>query len=445
MMIFKKAIPRRTFLRGIGAAMALPLLDSMTPAFAGALDTAAKPGTRLAYVYVPNGIMMDHWTPPAEGKLGGELPSVLKKLEAFRDQSIIISGLDGGPIIEGMGGGHPRATAMWLTGVDPKKSDHDVQTGVSVDQVAARELGKQTQITSLELGIENAAELVGAISGYAAAYVNTIAWRTPTTPLPVEHQPRAVFERLFGDGDATDPAAVKARLQENRSLLDSVTRDVNRLFNDIGPNDRLKLTQYLDAIRDIERRIQMAEQSSTKDTPRMDRPVGIPAYDEHVKLMFDLWTLAWQTDLTRVVTFMMAREKSDLTYPQIGINESHHSLSHNRGLQERMDLTAKINEHHAGLLAYGLERLRSTPDGDGSLLDHSVIVYGSGLGDGDLHTQQAMPTLVVGGGSGKLKNRGRHIVAAKYTPFTNLHRTVLDVVGTPIDKLGDSTAMLDLS
>jgi hypothetical protein len=445
MMIFKKAVPRRTFLRATGAALALPLLDSMVPAFAGSLDASAKPATRLAYVYVPNGIMMDHWTPSATGKLTGELPSVLKKLESFRDQSIVISGLDGGPIIEGMGGGHPRATAMWLTGVDPKKSDHDVQTGISVDQIAARELGKQTQLTSLELGIENAAELVGAISGYAAAYVNTIAWRTPTTPLPVEHQPRAVFERLFGDGDVTDPASQKARIQENRSLLDSVTRDVNRLLNDLGPNDRQKLTQYLDAIRDIERRIQMAEQSTGKDVPRMDRPVGIPAYDEHVKLMFDLWTLAWQTDLTRVVTFMMAREKSDLTYPQIGINESHHSLSHNRGLQERMDLTAKINEHHAGLLAYGLERLRSTADGDGSLLDHSVIVYGSGMGDGDLHTQQAVPTFVVGGGSGKLKNRGRHITVAKNTPFTNLHRTVLDIVGTPIEKLGDSTATVDLS
>ncbi len=444
MMIFKKAIPRRTFLRGLGATLALPVMDAMVPAFAGTLDTAGKPVTRLAYVYVPNGIMMDQWTPSNVGAIT-EMPSVLKKLEAFKDQFTVVSGLDGGPIIEGMGGGHPRATAMWLTGVDPKKSDHDVETGISVDQVAAREFGKQTQLASLELGIENAAELVGAISGYAAAYVNTIAWKTPTTPLPVEHQPRAVFERLFGDGDTTDPVSALARIQENRSLLDSVSRDVNRLLGDLGPNDQLKLTQYLDAIRDIERRIQMAEQSTVKEMPRMDRPVGIPAYDDHAKLMFDLWALAWQTDLTRVVTFMMAREKSDLTYPQIGINESHHSLSHNRGLQERMDLTAQINAHQAGLFAYGLERLRSTPDGDGSLLDHSVIVYGSGMGDGDLHTQQALPTLVVGGGSGKLKNRGRHIVVAKNTPFANLHRTLLDVVGTPIDTLGDSKGTVDLS
>lgn len=444
-MIFKKAIPRRTFLQGVSATLALPLLDAMTPAFAaGALDTAGKPGTRLAYVYVPNGIMMDHWTPASTGALG-ELPPVLDQLRAFKDQFLVLSGMDGGPIIEGMGGGHPRATAMWLTGVDPKKSDHEVQTGISVDQVAARELGKHTQLTSLELGIENAAELVGAISGYAAAYVNTIAWRTPTTPLPVEHQPRAVFERLFGDGESASAADRLARIRENRSLLDSLTRDVHRLLSDLGPSDQQKLAQYLDAIRDIERRIQMAEQSSTKEMPQFERPVGIPPYDEHVKLMLDLWVLAWQTDLTRVVTFMMAREKSDLTYPQIGINESHHALSHNRGMQERMDLTAKINVHHAKLFSYLLERLRSTADGEGSLLDHSLIVYGSGLGDGDLHTQQAMPVLLAGGGSGQLKNRGRHIVVPKATPFANLHRSLLGMVGTPIETLGDSTGTVDLS
>ena len=441
MMIFKKAIPRRTFLRGVGATLALPLLDGMIPAFAGPLDRAAKPATRLSYIYVPNGIMMDQWTPPGEGT-SFELTPVLEPLAAFRNQFLVLSGLDGGPPLDGQGGGHPRATAMWLTGVDPKRSDYDVQTGISVDQVAAKELGKHTQLASLELGTENAAELVGAISGYAAAYVNTIAWRTPTTPLPVEHQPRAVFERLFGDGDSTSPAARLARIRENRSLLDSVTRDVARLMTGLGVSDRSKLTEYLEAIRDIERRMQIAEEGSSRELPEMDRPVGIPPYEEHVKLMFDLQVLAYQTDLTRVITFMMAREKSDLVYTVLDQTEPHHSLSHNRGIVERMKQTAQINAYHAKLFAYFLEKMRSTPDGDGSLLDHSLIVYGSGLGDGDLHTQQRMPILLAGGGTGQIKKGGRHIRYPEGTPFTNLHLTLLDMVGAPTESLGNSTGKL---
>ncbi len=440
-MIFKKAIPRRTFLRGMGATLALPLLDGMVPAFAGALDTP-KAAMRLSYIYVPNGVMMDHWTPKTEGA-AFELTPILEPLAPFRNQMVIVSGLDGGPTIDGMGGGHPRATAMWLTGVDPKKSDYDVRTGISVDQIAAKELGKHTQLASLELGTENAAEVVGAISGYASAYVNTIAWRTPTTPLPVEHQPRAVFERMFGDGDSTAPAERLARIRENRSLLDSVSRDVNRLLTGLGASDRSKLTEYLDAIRDVERRIQMAEEASAQDMPEIERPVGIPPYDEHVKLLFDLQVLAYQTDLTRVVTFMMAREKSDLVYTQLGHTEPHHSLSHNRGNATMMQQTTEINTHHIKLFAYFLEKMRSARDGDGSLLDHSLIVYGSGLGDGDLHTQQRMPIVVMGGGGGQLKG-GRHINFPDGTPFANLHVALLDMVGTPVEKLGDSTGKLDL-
>ena len=444
MMIFKKAIPRRTFLHGIGAALALPLLDGMVPAFAGPAATVMKPMKRLSYIYVPNGIMMDKWTPETVGPLPAQFSPVLNELSAFRDQMLVLSGLDGGPTIEGMGGGHPRATAMWLTGVDPKKSDYEPETGISVDQVAARELGKQTQLTSLELGIENAAEVVGAISGYASTYVNTIAWRTPTTPLPVEHQPRAVFERLFGDSDSTTPEKRLSRISENRTLLDAVSRDVARLLGDLGSSDRSKLTEYLDAIRDVERRIHMEEQAGVQELPEMEMPIGIPPYEEHVKLMFDLQVLAYQTDMTRVITFMMAREKSDLVYRQLGHSEPHHSLSHNRGNVRMMDQTGEINALHARLLAYFLEKMRSTRDGDGSLLDHSLIVYGSGLGDGDLHTQQEMPIALLGGGAGQIKG-GRHIKFPNGTPFASLHLTLLDMVGAPVDILGNSTRRLDLN
>jgi hypothetical protein len=411
----------------------------MVPAFAKEFDTPLKSAKRLSYIYVPNGIMMDRWTPGAAGPFPAQLPGVLGELAAFRDKMLVISGLDGGPTIEGMGGGHPRATAMWLTGVDPKKSDYEPQTGISVDQVAARELGKQTQLTSLELGIENAAEVVGAISGYASTYVNTIAWRTPTTPLPVEHQPRAVFERLFGDGDSTAPAERLTRIRENRSLLDAVSRDVSRLAGDLGASDRSKLTEYLEAVRDIERRIQMAEQAGANELPEIDKPVGIPPYAEHVKMMFDLQVLAYQTDMTRVITFMMAREKSDLVYRNLGQTETHHSLSHNRGIQRMMDQTAEINVFHAGLFAYFLDRMNSTRDADGSLLDNTLIVYGSGMGDGDLHTQQKMPIAVVGAVTGN-----RHVVVPDATPFANLHITLLDMVGVPTESLGNSTGKLDL-
>ncbi|MGK0298332.1 MAG: hypothetical protein ACI9XC_001951 [Gammaproteobacteria bacterium] len=440
MMIFKKALSRRAVLRGLGASLALPLLDGMIPALA----RAANPVTRLSYVYVPNGIMMDSWTPATSGA-DFELTPVLKELADFKDQFLVLSGLDGGPTIDGMGGGHPRASAMWLTGIDPKKSDHDVMAGYSVDQIAAQELGKHTQLTSLELGTENAAELVGAISGYSAAYVNTIAWRTPTTPLPIEHHPRAVFERLFGDGESTSPKERLTRIKENRSLLDSVIRDVDRLSRDLGPGDRNKLDQYLEAIRDIERRIQMAEQSKSQDLPEMERPVGIPSYDEHVKLMFDMQVLAFQTDLTRVTTFMMAREKSELVYHQLGQSEPHHALTHNRGIKDRMQQTVDINRHHARLFSYFLAKMRATQDGDGSLLDHSLIVYGSGLGDGDLHTQQNMPILLAGSGSGQVKKGGHHLQYPEHTPFANLHMTMLDMVGVPVESIGNSTENLELS
>ena len=415
MMIFKKAIPRRAFLRGVGAAIALPLLDGMVPAFAGPLDqTADNPVLRVAYIYCPNGIMRDVWLPATAGT-DFEMTPVLKQWAPFRDQMLVLSGLDGGKEFVG---GHVRGSSMWLTGSEPKKSLNDVHCGVSVDQVLAKQFGKHTQLESLELCIEDAAEMAGqSAGGYSAAYTNTIAWRSPTMPLPMEHKPRAVFERLFGDGESTDPAARMSRIRRQRSILDS--------------------------IRDVETRVQKAEKQSSVKLPEMERPIGIPPYEEHVKLLFDMQVLAFQTDMTRVSTFMLAREYSELVYTNLGHTEPHHPLTHHRGIPQRMQQAGEVNVYHAKLFTYFLERMRSTPDGDGSLLDHSLIVYGAGMGDGDIHNQWNMPIALFGNGAGRIKG-GRHIRSPKGTPFSNFHVAMLDTVGIPTEKFGISTCKLDL-
>ncbi len=441
MMNFKKSIPRRTFLRGLGATVALPLLDGMVPAFAGPLDTAAEPALRVGYVYLPNGIMRNEWLPKTVGK-NFELTPVLKQWAPFRDQMVVLSGLDGG--LEFVGG-HVRGSSMWLTGAEPKKSLNDVYCGESVDQILAKELGKDTQLESLELCIEDAAEIAGqSQGGYNAAYTNTISWRTPTMPLPMEHKPRAVFERLFGDGDNTSPEARIARIRKNKSILDFVEMDVRRHMDELGANDRTKLNEYLSSIRDVETRIQKAEANADKELPSIDRPIGIPEYEEHVKLMFDLLVLAYQTDMTRVSTFMLAREYSELVYTQIGMTEPHHPLSHHRGIASRMEGHGKVNMYHASLFAYFLDRMRSTPDGDGTLLDHSLMVYGAGMGDGDIHNQWNLPIALFGGGAGRIKNSGMHLQASKRTPFSNFHLAMLDLVGIQKEKLGISSGKLDL-
>ena len=443
MMIFKKAIPRRTFLRGMGASLAVPLLDGMVPAFAGPLDkTAANPAFRLQYVYVPNGIIKEKYRPAEVGVLS-KLTPTLEPLAPLRDNFLVLSGLDGGPVLVG---GHPRACSMWLTSAEPLKSAYTVHSGISVDQVAAKKLGKHTPLRSLEICVENAAEMVGTASGYNSAYINTISWSTPTAPVPMEDKPRGIFERLFGDGGSTDPAARRARIQEDRSILDFVTQDVARLVKGLGPSDSSKITQYLDGVRDVERRIQVAEQRNSRELPMMERPLATAlAYEDHVKLMFDLQVLAYQTDMTRVITFMMAREKSEMVYTQLGVTEPHHALSHNRGDRTKIAATEQINLYHAKLFADYLEKLRSTPDGDGSLLDHVMIVYGSGLSDGDLHTQRGLTVLLVGGGAGQIKKAGRHLRYPEGTPFSNFHVATLDMVGIPTEKFGDSTGKLDLS
>ncbi len=449
-MIFKKAIPRRTFLRGMGATFALPLLDGMVPAFASELDTAAKPTTRFSVVYVPNGMVMDKWTPKTEGAAFETTP-ILEPIAPFRDQTTILTGLvhkHGFPLPGEGGGDHARGTGSFLTGVHPKKTEGpDIQAGISADQLAARELGKKTQVASLELAIENSAELVGETdAGYSGAYINTLSWRTPTTALPMECQPRVVFERLFGDSDSTDPKARLARIREDRSLLDSVVQEVTPMMRNLGSGDRTKLTEYLDAVRDIEQRIQLAEEQNSRELPVMERPVGIPpTYEEHVKLMFDLQALAFQTDMTRVITFMMAREKSTRAYREIGISEPHHPLSHHKNQQDMLDRLAVVQNYHVKLFSYFLEKLKATPDGNGSLLDHTVILYGSSLSNSNDHLHDDLPILLVGGRSGRNQG-GRHLRYPKEneTPVSNLLVTMLDKLAIPVDDFGDATGKLDL-
>jgi hypothetical protein len=446
MIVTKKSLPRRTVLRGLGATLALPLLDSMVPAFAAPLS---RPVTRLGVIYVPNGIMMDSWTPAGDGA-AFEWSPILKALAPYRERLLLMSGFankEADPLPGEGSGDHSRGPAAFLTGVHARKTEGaDIQAGVSMDQLAARVLGRHTQLASLELGLESP-ELMGSCdTGYSCAYQGTISWRSATTPLPMENNPRAVFERLFGDSGSTDLKTRSARMTTERSLLDSVTGKVNRLQSELGMADRAKLGEYLEAVRDVERRIQRAEEQPTRDLPVVEQPRGVPAtFEEHARLMFDLQTLAYQCDLTRVITFMMGREVSGRTYPQIGVPDPHHAISHHQKNPEKMAKVARINTHHVAMFAYFLEKLRTTPDGDGSLLDHVVIMYGSGLSDGDLHNHVNLPMLVAGAGGGRIKG-GRHVRVPTDSPLTNLYLTVLDHLGIPMERLGDSTGKIsDLS
>jgi hypothetical protein len=443
MMIFKKAIPRRTFLRGVGTALALPLLDGMVPSFASAAESG-KSRVRLSIAYVPNGIIMDTWTPQAEGALT-ELPHTLKPLEAFRDQIAVLSGLDlkCANQLPGEGGGdHARGAAAFLTGVHPVPTQGaNMRMGISMDQVAAQHLASQTQLASLELALDDN-DLVGTCDvNFSCAYSNTISWRSATTPLPMENKPRLVFERLFGDSDSTDPALRMKRMREDRSILDSVMDGAAKLATGLGPNDRRKLNEWTDAIRDIERRIQVAEEQGDQELPALDRPAGTPAtFEEHAKLMFDLQVLAYQADLTRVITFMIGREKNERAYREIGIGDSFHPLTHHQHRPEMVEKVVKINTFHIQNLAYFLEKLRATPDGDGTLLDHVALLYGSGISDGNVHSHDSLPILLAGGAAGQIKG-GRHV---RYTNnlLLNLHLSLLDMMGVPVEKLGESTGKL---
>ncbi len=442
MFITRKAIPRRAMLRGLGASLALPLLDAMVPPLTALQKTPAKPLTRFGVMYVPNGMVMEQWTPVAEGA-GYELTSTLAPLASYRDDMIVLSNLACVPSPGRPGGAHAKASTRFLTDVSPPTSETWLDAGISMDQIAAREMGAATQLASLELSVESG-ETAGACDvGFACAYTNTISWLGPSTPLPTENNPRTVFERLFGDSGSTDPRTRLARIRQDRSVLDSVRDEVAHLQGALGASDRTKLIEYLEAIRDVERRIQKAEEQSDKELPLVEHPAGIPAtYDDHVKLMCDLQVLAYQTDLTRIVTFMLGREFSGVTYPQIGVPDAHHPITHHQQEVEKIAKVVKINHYHVTQFAYLLDKMKATPDGDGSLLDHTIMMYGTGMGDCNAHDPRNIPLVLAGGRSAQLKG-GRHIRYAKETPLANLHLTLLDKLGVHLDRIGDSTGRLD--
>jgi hypothetical protein len=429
----------------MGAAIALPMLDAMTPAFARPALSQSKGPLRLAFTYVPNGVTMAEWTPAGSGA-AFEFSRILKPIAPFREDTIVISGLaqrNGNALGDGPGD-HARAAASYLTGVHPRKTaGADIQNGISVDQIAARHLAAETRFASLELGCDDSRTVGNCDSGYSCAYTNSLAWRGPATPMPPETNPRLVFERLFGDIDTTlTPEARARRLRYRRSILDLVGERTKELATDLGPSDRRKLDEYLSSIRDIEQRIEKAERDLTGLTPTIDKPTGIPVlYADYINLMFDLQLVAFQTDSTRVVTLMMGREGSMRTYPEIGVPDPHHPLTHHRGNAEWIERVTKVNAMHMELFAGFLAKLKATPDGDGTLLDHSIVVYGSGLSDGNRHTHEDLPVLLAGHGGGL--HTGTHLVCSKGTPMTNLYLTLLDRMGVREGSLGDSNGRLE--
>lgn len=459
MIITKRALPRRTLLRGIGAAVALPLLDSMVPALTAQSRTPANPVKRFGVVYLPNGVVIDQWTPRSTGT-GFEFSPTLRPLEPFREHLTVLTGLTQN--VNGLtaqsGAVHGRCATKFLTGAIPRpygQEGADFLADVSLDQVIAREIGRDTQLGSLELALESGDKGAGTCDGgYSCTYSHTISWRNPRTPLPMEHNPRVVFERLFGDGGSTDPVKRAARLHHNRSLLDSVRDKAAALARGLGPSDANKLEQYLEAVRDIERRIQSAEEQVSRELPAFDQPAGVPAtFAAHARLMFDLQVLAYQSDLTRVITFMVGREFSSRTYPEIGAPGGHHPLSHEHSGASQEQL-ARINRHHTSQFAYYLNRLNTTPDGDGTLLDHVLLYYGAGMAEGD-HQPWNLPLVLTGGGGELAGNKhiryDRHADTGRAytsqeggTPLANLHLAVLEKFGLSIDAVHDSTGRLEL-
>jgi len=436
MIITRKAISRRAILRGVGASLALPLLDSMVPALSG----AGRPVNRFGVVYVPNGMIMENYLPAQEGPDYGMTPT-LSALEPLRAHFQVLSGLNCTPTPGRPGGAHAKASTRFLTDISPPTSETWLDAGISVDQILAQEIGRDTQLGSLELAIESGETAGSCDTGYACPYTNTISWTGPSTPLPTQNDPRQVFERLFGDSTSTDPKERIARRRQQQSLLDSVTQEVSRLERSLPQSDRSKLTEYLDSVRGVERRIQNAEKEN-RQVPRVDHPDGIPGdWEEHIKLMFDLMVLAYQSNLTRVITLMVGHEQSGMTYPQIGVPDAHHPISHHQREPEKVAKTAKINAYHVKMFAYLLEKLRTTPDGDGALLDHMTLIYGAGIADSNSHAPVNIPFLLAGGGAGNLKG-GRH-TNLKGIPLANLHLTLLDQFGVNRDRIGDSTGRLD--
>jgi hypothetical protein len=445
MIITKMSLPRRTFLRGVGVTVALPFLDAMVPALAAASSTAANSVPRMGFFYVPNGMFLPNFHPAGEGGTNFEFTPILKPLEPFRDQVTVVSGLSNmGLMSPSEGGGvHCRAHAGWLNGVLSKKTEGaDITVGKTIDQYAADKLGVDTPLRSLELTTENNSQVGNCEAGYGCAYTNSTSWLTPNTPLPHERDPRVVFQRLFGDGG--NASARLVQMKKDRSILDSVIDEITRLGKRVGPEDRRMVDEYLHSVREIERRIQKTEAiHATSTVPSVvEQPAGVPEeYDDHAKLLVDLLVLAYQGDITRVSCMQLAREQSGRAYPQVGVPDGHHPVSHHQNDPHLIDMNTRINAYHVSIFARLVEKMRATPDGDCSLLDHSMLIYGAGMGDGDHHTPFDLPTVIVGGGCGQLKG-GRHVKYELNTPFMNLGLTLLDKVGVTLDKISDSTGRL---
>jgi hypothetical protein len=436
MYITKMSLPRRTFLRGMGATLALPLLDAMVPALSAGAQTAARPVHRLGVVYVPNGMAMDSWTPAVEGA-AFEMSPILKPLAPFRDRLLVVSGLNGAK----SKGSHSGAATRFLTGFGANSSSGAVQSSTSIDQLVAKEFAHHTQLASLELSLDGREE-AGSCDANPCAMSNTISWHNPTLPMPMENNPRIVFERLFGDVGSTESTARLAHHERDRSMLDSVTQAAADLGRSLGPGDRARIDEYLDGVRSIESRIQKAEEQSATGLPVVAQPAGVPAsFEEYARLMFDLQVLAYQVDLTRVITFMMGREFSGRSYAEIGVPEAHHPLSHHQYDPAKVAAMARINVHHVSIFAYYVEKLRSTPDGDGSVLDHMLLLYGAGMSDSNAHDPNNLPILLLGGAD-QIKG-GRHL---RYDgdSAANLLVTVMDKLGVPVERVGTSTGELKI-
>ncbi|WP_031495236.1 DUF1552 domain-containing protein [Bryobacter aggregatus] len=442
MIITKKHLARRTFLQGMGAAIGLPMLDAMTPA----LSATHKSPVRMAFTYIPNGVTYRDWKPKTVGS-NFEFSPILKPLEKYREDLLVLSGLDhhNAEALGDGGGDHARAGACFLTGVHPRKTaGADIQSGISVDQIAAKSLASMTRISSLELGCEDSRTVGGCDSGYSCAYTNSISWRGPQTPMAPETNPRVVFERLFGDEDfSASPEQRAQKAQQRKSILDLVRQRTQSLVGDLGAADKRKIDEYLTGIRELEQRIQMAEKDQRRFVPEMEKPTGVPvAFADYIKMMFDLQVLAFQADVTRVSTLLFGREASVRTYNEIGVSDPHHPLSHHRNIPENHDKLTKINTFHTTLYSYFLDKMKATKDGDGTLLDHSMLVYGGAICDGNSHSHSNLPILLAGRGDGRLKP-GRHIEYPKGTPTTNLYLSMLERMNVPTEKLGDSTGQLE--
>ena len=444
MFITKTALPRRTFLRGMGVALGLPLLDAMVPAASALANTAAKPVRRLGFVYIPNGAVMTHWQPAGDGRLE-ELSPTLSPLAPFQDQVIVPIGLSQKQA-EALGDGngeHSRAGTVWLSGVHPKETEGaDVRNGITADQIAAQHIGGDTPLRSLELAMEQTYLIGNCDNGYSCVYTNSISWRTATTPNPHETNPRIVFQRMFGDGGS--PEERLAQVQEDRSILDWVTADIAHLQKKLGPSDRSSVNEYLDSVREVERRLQVAERQGRESVLELpDRPVGAPeSYDEHARLMFDLVALAFRADITRVFVLTLGKEQTNRAYPELGVNGAHHAVSHHQHDPLKFEQGHKINQYHIGLTAHFLKALKATPDGDGNLLDHSLVLHGGGISDANEHSHIDLPLVLVGGAGGV--KGGKILRHSKDTPMNNLLLAMLERAGVHTDKFGDATGRLPL-